>query len=248
MLVSINYPRPIDAHPWAALYSDEVGQILDGDPNCVVSRVGGDEEIPASIDVAPFSSESFPTRGCGTSLAFMATFVRFAPEALLEPNSTYRIECDGDFMFEYGEFVTGDQVASPPPELIIEDIGVEEWCDEKRLMRLDIRGLDSSFWEEGGVIIAEYEDGAIDWVGFEFPPFLLELPEEGDEVVTLTVVNGAGVAGPPMELDVTAIAGPRGIEGGCSIGRLPRSFYVLCLCLLLLRGRSRRIGVPHLRA
>jgi hypothetical protein len=215
----------------------------DGDPDCVVSRVGDGEQLPASIDVAPPSHESFPTRGCDTGVAFENTFVRFIPEAPLEPSSTYRIQCNGDFDFEYGEFITSDRMASPAPELVVEDIGVEEWCDLKRLMRLDIRRLDPSFWEEGGVIIAEYENGAIDWVGMapDSGPVFLELPEVGDEVVTLTVVNGAGLAGPPLELDVTEIAGSRGLEGGCSIGGVPRSFFLLSLCLLL-RGRSRRLG------
>jgi hypothetical protein len=237
--------QAIDFAPWAVVDEFHTPMLLAAE--CRFRDVEGVErEVAATVSATPMSGVDAQEleRGCGIEERFAETIVRFTPSSPLAPNTEYDVTCK-DIDAIAIAFPTGEGLADPAPA--IEVIGTridDSVCTDVPALWLDIAGIEPGFFDGGGMIIVEYAEDRADYAqtplessrddGVFRVPFWL--PMEDDDTITVRAVNGAGVPGLPVQVDVSGI-GEDDRASTCGVSPRASEFVLIVLGLLPLRRR-----------
>lgn len=245
----IPIPQARDFSPWLVApdeFADEVSSL-----NCFFST-NGYPDIPVEIDrIADDPDEHDLRDGCNTSRRFDHSILRLGHEQLLAPDSEYQVTCSAMSTGPVLEFVTNSAEASPlPPEVEVTDVAVvRDSCEGTAEIAVEVVGVDDSFFQHGGVLLLEYSPDRVELIHSPAvghfhgtaPRFRFPLPLEADEVLQLTALNGAGLAGDAVEVDVRHIGSNDRVSRCQAIGSPSGGAGVFCLFVVLIILRRQPV-------
>lgn len=232
------------------LTDEEAGDFRSSE--CVFRATSDSSAIPAVATLhpaaIPAASDNASEAGCGNpGTRLSLRVIQVAPSTPLQIGEEYAVACDGDQVL-YPRITAASPAGPEHIDVSVRDLRRIEACGDAQYLRLDLDPVPESFFASGGLILVEYDEGAVDIIrGVEqhgtFVSAYVDLPLASQQTLTLRVVDALGAEFDNLVVDVSGMG--RNPDEGCTLGSVRQSWLTLFLSLLWgRRRRSSRLATP----